>query len=105
MSRATEFLKSRGLLNESNEMEVYLEAVPNKDFSSDSNEGSINIKGKWIKVDDLKDAQIKVRLFIKKHELGSGNFSGGQVRKDGKEIAHISHNYRIWDNQNKEIEL
>ena len=64
-------------------------------------------KGKWTKVKNLNEAVIKVRQFIRKHNCGGIDIEpvwvGGEVRHNGKEIAFISYNGKVWDVQDKEI--
>ena len=78
---------------------VSLSAEPNPDYDEYSIEGSINIPEVTVPVKDIDEAKLKVREFIDQHNLGSGNWSGGQIYKDGKPIAHISFNGRVWEGE------
>jgi len=51
---------------------------------------------RYLTVKSLDDASNKCREYIEKFNLGSGNWSGGQVSQKRKLIARISYNGRIW---------
>ena len=51
---------------------------------------------RYITVDSLKDASKKCREYIEEFNLGSGNWAGGQVSQNRKQIARISYNGRVW---------
>ena len=61
-----------------------------------------NLKPKII---DLKDASLRCRAWISNNDLGAGNWTGGQVYEDGKKIALVSYNGKVWDMAEKEIEI
>ena len=44
----------------------------------------------------LAEARERVQTFITENNLGGGNWSGGHVRQDGRFIARISYNGRLW---------
>lgn len=50
----------------------------------------------WINVESLEEASDFCRAYIARNELGSGNWTGGEVKDQGKTIARISYNGRIW---------
>lgn len=45
----------------------------------------------------IKECQAKVREYIEKYNLGSGNWIGGNVYDNKKYIGRISYNGRFWD--------
>ena len=49
-----------------------------------------------VAVASLADASAACRKFIDEHGLGSGNWTGGTVRKNGQVVARISYNGRAW---------
>ena len=51
-----------------------------------------------IPVDDLKSAQEAVKFYIEDHDLGGGNWIGGQVIDEATKeiIAMISYNRNVW---------
>ena len=51
---------------------------------------------RYVPVSTMKEAADIVRGFIDRNGLGASNFKGGQVYKDGVQIAHISYNGRAW---------
>lgn len=89
-------------------MYVTTESVINPDHNFHYN---IKIKPQKVKVKDLAEAREVCMEFLKTHELGCGNWSGGDVYdKENKFIAYISYNGRVWDshawgNKAKEILL
>lgn len=87
---------------------VSLSAEPNPDFDEDSLEGSINIPEQLVPVKSVSEARNKVMQFISENDLGSGNWSGGQIFENGRPIAFVSYNGRVWegkieDGSNKEF--
>ena len=77
--------------------EVELSAESNPDYDKSSYEGSVNIKSHKVKAKSIEDAREIVVAFIMENDLGSGNWSGGNVYKNGKKIGHVSYNGRYWD--------
>ena len=49
----------------------------------------------WANVDSVEEASKKVRNYIHEHDLGSGNWAGGDVFDDTEQIASISYNGKI----------
>lgn len=55
----------------------------------------------FVKVGSLKEASDTVSDYIKKHNLASSNWTGGQVVDDNRNfVAKVSYNGRIWDSEN-----
>jgi hypothetical protein len=77
--------------------EVELSAESNPDYEKSSYEGSINIKSHKVKAKSIENARDIVVAFIMENDLGGGNWSGGNVYKNGKKIGHVSYNGRYWD--------
>jgi DNA repair protein RadC len=77
--------------------EVTLSASPNPDFDMDSHEATISIPEKRVKVSSLGEARSVVMKFIRDNDLGGGNWTGGEVYKDGQRVATISYNGRVWE--------
>lgn len=88
-----------------------LEAQPNEDFGRDTPKGSVSVPVEWRQVSSLGEAVEQVRGFIKKHQLGSGNFVGlaGKITRNGQPWAQISYNLRVWEgwqwNPSQELDL
>ena len=49
-----------------------------------------------VPVKSLKDATKKCHEYIRKWNLGGGNWVGGLVKRDGVPYAKISYNLRVW---------
>lgn len=58
-----------------------------------------------VEVNTPEEARAACLKYIEQWNLGGGNWSGGIVRKNGKRIAKVSYNGRVWDNSDKEIVL
>ncbi len=51
----------------------------------------------WADVENYKEASSLCRAYIKRHQLGGGNWSGGAILgRDLKQIAYVSYNGRVW---------
>lgn len=82
-------------------MFVKLSSVGNPDFGQDPNRPMYGCeKNKLVKVTSFKEASEKCKKFIDDNDLGSGNWSGGQIYGDDDKkvvIAHVSYNGRVWE--------
>lgn len=76
---------------------LFLRAVPNLDFAPQTHQATVAVPGSWLLVDSLADARKKALDFIRAWDLGGGNWSGGEIARDGKVFARVSYNGRIWD--------
>jgi len=82
-------------------MTVKLSATGNPDFGQF---GSIGVKTCRVSIYTFKAASIICRQFLQSENLGSGNWTGGQIYDaSGREIAHVSFNGRVWANDGSEI--
>lgn len=76
---------------------LFLRAVPNLDFAPETHQATVDVPGRWILVDSIADARKKALDFIRAWDLGGGNWSGGEIARDGQVFARVSYNGRIWD--------
>lgn len=53
-------------------------------------------QGGIIEVASFEEASAWCRFYIEAHELGGGNWSGGHIYENGKQIARVSYNGRVW---------
>jgi len=74
-------------------MRVLLAAVGNPDFGEPND---IGVPRSMVPVDSFRSASNAVLGYIKRNNLGGGNWAGGQIFQDGKMIAHVSYNGRVW---------
>ena len=79
-----------------NGYEILLEAVPNEDFGKDDYSGTISIPAKKYPAKSVQEARDMAIEFISENDLGSGNWSGGQIYQNGKPVAFVSYNGRVW---------
>lgn len=76
---------------------VELSAVPNPDFEFGWN-AEVDIPPRYVAVSSLRDASKVAQDFIRREDLGGGNWTGGAVFNDqGKQVARISYNGRVWE--------
>ena len=79
-----------------NVMLVKLEAVPNPDFSVHDHAGRVRVPVHHHQVHNFVTASRICMKYIKMHDLGHGNWAGGQIYENGVAVAHVSYNGRIW---------
>jgi len=53
----------------------------------------------------FKGARLICTKYIANWNLGGGNWAGGQIYEDGKQVARVSYNGRVWDMNDEEIKL
>lgn len=60
---------------------------------------------KEVPIFTLKSAVAVCKKYIAFWNLGGGNWTGGQIleEKNGKQIAQVSYNGKLWDMDDKEI--
>jgi hypothetical protein len=77
---------------------VLLASCGNPDFGQDSYRSLPGVPRKRLRVGSLKAASQACRLYIAHHELGGGNWLGGEVidHATKKVVAQISYNGRAW---------
>lgn len=75
------------------EMTVLLAAVGNPDFGEPLD---IGVPRSMVPVESFRSASNAVLGYIARNNLGGGNWAGGQVFKDGRQVAHVSYNGRVW---------
>lgn len=55
-----------------------------------------------VPVSSYEEASRLVQEFIEDNDLGGGNWSGGAVYKNGKQVAYVSYNGRVWEGKSPE---
>ena len=85
---------------------VRLANVGNPDFDQDPDRPKYGCPREFqTEVESFEEATVQCRDYITKHNLGGGNWSGGQITKNGEVIARVSYNGRVWDLEGNPIEL
>jgi hypothetical protein len=88
-----------------NIMKIRLEAKPNPDYEGTGDRrGYVNVKTKFIRCRNFKEASAICAQFCDDNNLGGGNWTGGQIFENGKQVAHVSYNGRIWWGQEDVME-
>jgi len=49
-----------------------------------------------LEVATFKCASKACQAYIERNKLGAGNWTGGKIFRDGKQIAFVSYNGRVW---------
>lgn len=56
----------------------------------------ISVPDSVVPVKSFDDASRVCRAYIEDHALGGGSWGGGEITREGKIIAHVSFNGRVW---------
>lgn len=84
-------------------MKVLLSSVGNPDHRQDPNAPLYGCDpDRTVEVDSFEMASAQCISFIHHNDMGGGNWSGGDITKDGKLIAYVSYNGRVWKVTNGE---
>lgn len=78
---------------------VVLSSCGNPDFNQNPYEPVYGVPKRILKTASIEECQQIVRNYIDFYNLGSGNWDGGDVFKDGKLIGYISYNGRYWNHE------
>jgi hypothetical protein len=80
-------------------MRVELSSVGNPDFGQNPNESLWGAeKDRMVEVATFEEASFECMRFIHDNDLGSGNWSGGDIfNEHGARIAYVSYNGRVWE--------
>lgn len=54
-------------------------------------------KAQRVGADSLEEASRICRAYMDRNELGGGNWNGGNVYENGKLVAEVSYNGRVWE--------
>jgi hypothetical protein len=79
---------------------VILKADPNPDYSSPDPRATVKTVKVRLPISSFAKASEVCKNFIEKLDIGSGNWTGGQIGNiDGEIIAHVSYNGRVWEGE------
>lgn len=75
-----------------------LDSRGNPDFGQNPDHPVYGVPGGSMPVSSLREASRRAREYIEQHDLGGGNWTGGDVldRRTGQLVAHVSYNGRVW---------
>lgn len=80
---------------------VILKADPNPDYEFPDPRATVKTVKVRLPVSSFASASKVCKNFIENFDLGSGNWTGGQIGDiNGKIIAHVSYNGRVWEGEN-----
>lgn len=75
---------------------VTLSSVGNPDHGQNPDHSLPGLKSSKVAVTTKQEAAEACRKFIDDNQLGSGNWSGGDVFSEGNLVARVSYNGRVW---------
>ena len=75
---------------------VVLASAGNPDHGQDPGEPLFGVSPCKATVTTLNDASAACRRYISDNGLGGGNWTGGDVISNGKVVARVSYNGRVW---------
>ena len=75
---------------------VALASRGNPDFRQDPRRTLPDVRDEVASVATLREAGARCRAWIEEHDLGGGNWTGGQVRRDGVLVAYVGYNGTVW---------
>lgn len=85
---------------------VILSSVGNPDHGQDPNSSVPGVPRRIVPVPSLEAAVKCCSDYIDAHDLGGGNWSGGDVfDRTGNVVARVSYNGRCWDPSGREIQF
>jgi hypothetical protein len=84
---------------------VRLSHAFNPDISEGYWSGGTRPSAKTAPVSSYAEASRLCREYITQHDLGGGNWNGGQVFLDREQVANVSFNGRVWDMNGTEIQI
>lgn len=77
-------------------MFVTLSDVGNPDLRQDPARSVTGRRPRQVEVKDFAEASKVCQDYIREHALGGGNWIGGAIKQDGRQIAEVSYNGLIW---------
>jgi len=78
-------------------MKVILSSCGNPDYGQVASRSLPGVRRRTVAITTLAEAAAVCRAYIIEHQLGSGNWSGGDVIDDeAVVVAHVSYNGRVW---------
>jgi hypothetical protein len=85
-------------------MKVLLKHKINPDIKNHYRSRMRRPSAKEVEVASFKEASAICKVYIERYHLGSGNWDGGKITDhDGKEIARVSFNGKVWSLEDKLI--
>jgi hypothetical protein len=67
------------------------------------NEPQESGKTQNVPVSSFAEASKTCSAFIRRNQLGGGNWTGGNIYEGRKKVGHVSFNGRVWDIEGNEI--
>jgi hypothetical protein len=74
---------------------VLMSSVGNPDYGQSPDQDLPGVFRIRAKVDTMEEASVICQRYIGLHDLGSGNWSGGDIIENGQVVAKVSYNGRV----------
>lgn len=84
------------LVDERGPFTVKLASRGNPDWNQDPRRPVLGVPTQVVRVASFEAASALCRLYIEHHELGGGNWTGGQIKRSSRVVAMVSYNGRVW---------
>ncbi len=97
--------KMGALTDAKGKLTVRLASIGNPDFGQDACHSLPGVPRLTVRVATLRAASEICRVYIEHHNLGGGNWIGGEVKRGKVVVARISYNGRAWAAGDKRHEL
>lgn len=75
---------------------VILDSIGNPDHDEDPTRRLPGVDRRIVPVADFAAASKACRDYIEENNLGAGNWAGGKIHSEGKVVAEVSYNGKVW---------
>lgn len=86
-------------LTREGQFSVLLSSVGNPDHGEDPNRRVPGVPRRTAAVKTLAEASTVCTQYITEFTLGGGNWAGGQIHSGGSQVAQVSYNGRVWQQE------
>ena len=84
-------------------MILELKSVGNPDYGQDPYQPLWGCPDLSVPINSLREASSLCRDYIEEYNLGGGGWAGGQIFDEGKLVAYVSFNGKIWSPDRNEL--
>lgn len=88
------------VLDRETDLTLVVDSRGNPDHGQNPDRPLYGVPGVTVRVSSLREASRKAREYIEQHDLGGGNWAGGDVLDEsGQVVARVSYNGRVWQSE------
>lgn len=80
---------------EATKYQVVLSSAGNPGLGQDPTQPLYGVPVQHVEIDTLEDAVALCKAYICEHDLGSGNWNGGQILANGRPVAEVAYNCSV----------